>query len=126
MGEIQKLTIDGKGYVLLSEDDYQDLVDVSDARAAKARIDAGEETWPEDVVKALIAGEDPVRVFRKHRGMSIKELAEKSGLSKSRPERRRAPWTHSGRSPARWTSTLTMWLDAYASPHGRTDEHRRS
>ncbi|WP_027666320.1 helix-turn-helix domain-containing protein [Rhizobium leguminosarum] len=81
MREIQKLTIDGKGYVLLSEDDYQDLVDVSDARAAKARIDAGEETWPEDVVKALIAGEDPVRVFRKHRGMSIKELAEKSGLS---------------------------------------------
>ncbi|CAK06114.1 helix-turn-helix domain-containing protein [Rhizobium johnstonii] len=81
MGEIQKLTIDGKGYVLLSEDDYQDLVDISEARAAKARIGAGEETWPEDVVKALIAGEDPVRVFRKHRGMSIKELAEKSGLS---------------------------------------------
>lgn len=81
MGEIQKLTIDGKGYVLLSEDDYQDLVDVSDARAAKARIDAGEDTWPIDIVKALIAGEDPVRVFRKHRGMTIKELAEKSGLS---------------------------------------------
>ncbi|ARM86969.1 transcriptional regulator protein [Rhizobium sp. CIAT894] len=81
MGEIQKLTIDGKGYVLLSEDDYQDLVDISDARAAKARIDDGEETWPQDVVEALIAGEDPVRVFRKHRGISIKELAEKAGLS---------------------------------------------
>lgn len=81
MAEIQKLTIDGKSYVLLSEDDYQDLVDVSDARAAKARIAAGEETWPEDIVKALIAGEDPVRVFRKHRGMTIKELAEKAGLS---------------------------------------------
>lgn len=121
MGEIQKLTIDGKGYVLLSEDDYQDLVDVSDARAAKARIDAGEETWPEDVVKALIAGEDPVRVFRKHRGMSIKELAEKSGLSQPylseiETGKKEGSLTHSGRSPARWTSTLTMWLDAYASP----------
>lgn len=81
MGEIQTLTIDGKGYVLLSEEDYRDLVDISDARAAKLRIDAGEETWPEDVVKALIAGEDPVRVFRKHRGLSVKELAEKAGLS---------------------------------------------
>ncbi|MBB4288566.1 DNA-binding Xre family transcriptional regulator [Rhizobium leguminosarum] len=81
MGEIQTLTIDGKGYVLLSEEDYRDLVDLSEARAAKARIDAGEETWPEDVVKALISGEDPVRVFRKHRGISVKELAEKAGLS---------------------------------------------
>ncbi|NNU66627.1 helix-turn-helix transcriptional regulator [Rhizobium indicum] len=69
------------GISVLSEENYRDLVDVSDARAAKVRIDAGEEIWPEDVVKALISGEDPVRVFRKHRGMSVKELAKKARLS---------------------------------------------
>jgi DNA-binding Xre family transcriptional regulator len=81
MGDIQKLTIEGKGYVLLSEEDYQDLVDVSDARAAKARIEAGEETWPADVVNAIVAGEDPIRVFRKHRGKTLTELAAATGLS---------------------------------------------
>ncbi len=81
MGDIQRLTIDGKTYVLLSEEDYDDLTDIADAREAKARIDAGEETWPEDVVKALIAGEQPIRIFRKYRGLTLNELASKSGLS---------------------------------------------
>lgn len=81
MGEINRITIEGKGYVLMPEADYEDLLDIVDARAVKARIDAGEETWPDSVVKALIAGENPVRVFRKHRGVTMAELAGKAGLS---------------------------------------------
>ncbi len=43
MGDIQKLVIDGKSYVLLSEDDYEDLIDGLQADAIMARVDAGEE-----------------------------------------------------------------------------------
>ncbi|MEZ2223716.1 helix-turn-helix domain-containing protein [Rhizobium sp. RCC_161_2] len=81
MGEINRITIEGKGYVLMPEADYEDLLDTAEARAVKARVDAGEETWPADIVNALIAGENPVRVFRKHRGLTMAELAEKTGLS---------------------------------------------
>ena len=42
MSEIQRLTIDGKGYVLLSEEDYEDLVDGLEANAVMARIAAGD------------------------------------------------------------------------------------
>ncbi|MBX4944622.1 helix-turn-helix domain-containing protein [Rhizobium binae] len=81
MSEIQRITIEGKGYILLSEEDYQDLVDANEARAVKERIDAGEETWPAEVVNAIIAGENAIRVFRKYRGLTIEELAAKAGLS---------------------------------------------
>ncbi|MGG7581013.1 helix-turn-helix domain-containing protein [Rhizobium sp. Nf11,1] len=81
MTAVQRITIEGKGYVLLPEDDYQDLVDASEASAIKARIDAGEETWPSEVVNAIIDGENAIRVFRKYRGLTIEELAAKAGLS---------------------------------------------
>lgn len=81
MGEIQKLTIDGKNYVLLSEEDYEDLVDGLHAEAALARIDAGEETWPLEIVAARARGENPVSVFRKYRDMTMTELAEAAGIS---------------------------------------------
>ncbi len=42
MGEIQKLTIDGKSYVLLREEDYEDIIDGLRAEAIMARIEAGE------------------------------------------------------------------------------------
>lgn len=49
--------------------------------AIKARIDAGEETWPQELVDALLAGENPIRVFRKHRAMTVAVLAQQTGLS---------------------------------------------
>jgi DNA-binding XRE family transcriptional regulator len=81
MGEINRITIDGKAYVILPAEDYEDMIDVIDARAIKARIAAGEESWPNTVVKALVAGENAVRVFRKHRNLTIADLANKTGLS---------------------------------------------
>jgi mRNA-degrading endonuclease RelE of RelBE toxin-antitoxin system/antitoxin component HigA of HigAB toxin-antitoxin module len=81
MGEVSKLTIGGATYVVLPEEEYEDLLELSEARAIKARIDAGEETWPHGVVKALAEGESPVRVFRKHRGLKVADLARQTGLS---------------------------------------------
>jgi len=80
MGAPQKMIIDGKGYMLVPEDEYEDMLDVARAHAIKAR---GEESFPVDVVKALLDGENPVRVYRKHRGMSGKQLADATGLSPS-------------------------------------------
>jgi DNA-binding XRE family transcriptional regulator len=81
MGDIQRLTIDGKAYVLLSEDDYEDLIDELRAEAIVAGIDAGEETWPMEVVQAKSNGENPVRVYRTYRKMTMTELAEAAGIS---------------------------------------------
>lgn len=81
MGDVQKLTIDGKNYVLLSEEDYEDLIDGLHANSVMARIAAGEETWPMELVEARARGENPVRVFRKYRGMTMTELTEAAGIS---------------------------------------------
>jgi DNA-binding XRE family transcriptional regulator len=81
MGDIQKLVIDGKNYILLSEDDYEDLIDGLQANAIMARIAAGEETWPMEIVVAKANGENPIRVYRKYRGMTVSELAAAAGIS---------------------------------------------
>ena len=81
MGDIQKLTIDGKGYVLLSEEDYEDLIDSLEAQIVLARIAAGEETWPLEIVEARANGESAIGVFRKYRGLSVSDLAAAAGIS---------------------------------------------
>lgn len=81
MSEIQKLTIEGKSYVILSEEDYEDLIDGLHAKSIMARIEAGEETWPMEVVTARANGENSVSVFRKHRKMTMTQLAKEAGIS---------------------------------------------
>lgn len=81
MGDIQKLTIDGKNYVLLSEDDYEDLIDGLHASAIMARVAHGEETWPHELVKELAETDSRIRTYRKYRGLTISELAEAAGIS---------------------------------------------
>lgn len=81
MGDIQKLTIDGKGYILLSEEDYEDLIDSLEAQIVLARIAAGEETWPIEIVEARANGENSIAVFRKYRGLSVSDLAAAAGIS---------------------------------------------
>ncbi|MGY6566541.1 MAG: helix-turn-helix domain-containing protein [Halomonadaceae bacterium] len=82
------ITPTGERLVVLSEQDYAKLPeqaenyhDIQAANEARARIDAGEETFPSSVVEALLDGVAPVRVFRDHRGMRAGELAEKAGIS---------------------------------------------
>jgi ribosome-binding protein aMBF1 (putative translation factor) len=78
----------GERLVVLSEQDYTTLLakaedhhDIQAANEARARIDAGEEIFPSNVIEALLDGAVPARVFREHRGLRAGELAEKVGIS---------------------------------------------
>jgi ribosome-binding protein aMBF1 (putative translation factor) len=75
--------------VTLSRRDFDALIeqleDARDAaahRLALAAIKAGEsELLPADMVKRMIAGESPVRLWREHRGMTARELAAKAAIN---------------------------------------------
>jgi DNA-binding XRE family transcriptional regulator len=79
----------GERLVLVPEAEFDALVDkAEDSRAAAAheefrrKLAAGEEELlPADMVKRLIEGEHPVRVWRTHRGLSGKALATAAGIA---------------------------------------------
>ncbi len=77
-------------WAVLPYEEYERLVEMAemlqDVRAydeAKKAMAAGEELVPSEVTYAILDGANPVRVWREHRGMSRKRLAEASGLSTS-------------------------------------------
>lgn len=88
---VQVIEKNGKPeWAVLPYDEYERLVEeaemLQDVRAydeAKKAIAAGEELVPSEVTYAILDGGNPVRVWREHRGMSRKRLAEASGLSTS-------------------------------------------
>jgi DNA-binding XRE family transcriptional regulator len=57
------------------------LENASDIAAAEAFRANPEETFPMKVAKALINGDNPVRVFRNYRGLTLKEVADKCGIA---------------------------------------------
>jgi DNA-binding XRE family transcriptional regulator len=85
---MQKITTPkGETLVILPIDEYEALVDRSDiagAEKVRAVIAAGrDELVPAAVVDRILAGENPVRVWRSHRSMSARDLAAATGLSAS-------------------------------------------
>lgn len=83
-----------KDTVTLSRTDYETLVEAAEdaediaalvaAKAEEARV--GKEAYradalPHELVLRLIEGEHPVRIWREHRGLTAKALAEKTGIS---------------------------------------------
>ena len=83
---MQKITTPrGETLVILPLEEYEALLDQSDLAAAdkvKSDIEAGrDELVPSQVVKRILEGEQPVRVWRNHRGLSARELAAATGLS---------------------------------------------
>ncbi len=54
----------------------EDLEDIADAKAALR-----EETFPAEFVDRLLAGESPLSVWRHHRGLSLRTLAERTGAA---------------------------------------------
>lgn len=88
-------------YAMISESDFAAIKAIitrlddellgSDSQSIKELVDAlnirdaivngEEETFPEDIVVALVGGENPVRVFRKWRGMTAVVLAQAAGIS---------------------------------------------
>lgn len=59
-----------------------DQADISKANKIVRDVAAGDdEVVPADVVRRLIAGENKVRVWRSHRGLSGRDLAAAAGVS---------------------------------------------
>ncbi|GJD94174.1 helix-turn-helix domain-containing protein [Methylobacterium iners] len=83
------VTPGGERLVVLSEADYAALVEAgedAEDRAAlgcfRARLASGEEEMiPSEVVDRLLGGENRIRVWREHRCLSAKALAERSGIA---------------------------------------------
>lgn len=60
----------------------EDTADLAVAKAVRDDIAAGrDELVPAAVVKRLLDGENPIRVWREHRGLTARDLALKAGLS---------------------------------------------
>ena len=69
-------------YAVLPYDDYVRLIEVAqDAADAKEIFDTGD-LVPSEIVDRLLAGKNPIRVWREHRGMTQQALADVAGISK--------------------------------------------
>jgi DNA-binding XRE family transcriptional regulator len=80
-GEIKYVVLDYPTYQDLITDS-EDIADIKEAEAILAAVESGEmETYPDEVVSALLDGENPYRVWREFRGVSRKELADKLSIS---------------------------------------------
>ena len=87
---VQILEIAGTRMAMLPVEDYERLLEIAEEQsdiqasvsAEKRRIE-GEEYIPAELVYAIMDGENPLRAWRKYRGMSLEQLAEISGTSKS-------------------------------------------
>ena len=75
-----------KEFAVVPFEDYEKLIAIAENKADEADILAfrasDEETFPASVVNTLIAGENPVKVYRKYRGMTQQALADAIGKSK--------------------------------------------
>ncbi len=82
-------TPNGERLVVLPEAEYltlleaqEELEDIAAVDTFKRRLAAGEEELiPSAIVDRILDGENKVRVWRDHRGLSAKDLAEKAGIS---------------------------------------------
>lgn len=60
----------------------EDLADVRAYDEAIRRLASGEdELVPAEMVNRILDGENALRVWREHRGMTVKQLADQAGLS---------------------------------------------
>ena len=75
---------DGKpAFAILPFDEYQTLLDaqeeLNDIRDSNVILKDAERI-PSDVVNALLDGLNPIKIWRKHRGINQKSLAEMVGI----------------------------------------------
>ena len=65
--------------VVMTPEDLDELIEDATATAAYHRT-RGQECVPIGVIDRLIARENPVKVWREHRGYSLRQLAERTGI----------------------------------------------
>jgi len=87
---VQILEIGGRKMAVLPVEEYQRLLDLAEDREdiaaaadAERRRNEGMEYLPASMVNRILDGENALRVWREHRGMTISEIAEKSGYGYS-------------------------------------------
>lgn len=85
---VQIVEIAGQKIAMLPMEDYQRLVDIAEDRAdllaaenAQMRRESGEDYVPAQVVDAIIAGDSPLRAWRKHRHFTLADLGRRVGHS---------------------------------------------
>ena len=88
MSKAQIIEKDGKPeWAVIPYDDYRRLCDAAelleDTQAYRVAKAEGGEMIPHEVVKRLVAGESPVRVYREYRGLTQRALAERAKLATS-------------------------------------------
>lgn len=81
MGVFNRTVIDGKPFVLVPEEEFEDMMDIIMAKEILARIEAGEETWPAELVYELLDTDSRIRTYRNYRKMSVSDLAAAAGIS---------------------------------------------
>ena len=75
----------GHETVTLTRQEYDALIErTSELEDRLAAVEAeGDARVPHEVALAVIAGASPVRAFRDHRGLTLRELSRRSGVSLS-------------------------------------------
>lgn len=67
--------------VVLTPQGLADMIEEAEAAAAFA-ASSDDEVVPIEIADRLIAGENPVRVWRRHRGLTLEALAKAAGMGK--------------------------------------------
>ncbi len=86
---VQFIETEAGRLAVLPEAEYRRLAEAAEDAADATAIDrfrerlavGDEELVPAAIVNRLIAGENPVRVWREHRGLTSKALAEAAGVT---------------------------------------------
>ena len=83
---VQIVEIAGQKIAMLPIADYQRLLDIAEDKAdalaasqAEQRRMEGEEYLPCEMVDRILAGDNPLRVWREYRGMTLAQLAGSAG-----------------------------------------------
>jgi ribosome-binding protein aMBF1 (putative translation factor) len=79
---VQIVEIAGQKMAMLPVAEYERLIDIAEDKAdifaageAERRRREGEEYLPAEMVDRILAGESPLKIWRKYRGLTLDELA---------------------------------------------------
>ena len=75
----QALSLEPDDLVLIAHGDLEELIEDRLAEAAYHRT-RGQETVPDAITRRLVRGANPITVWREHRGLTLRALADTAGL----------------------------------------------